>query len=171
MKGLIIYGCRLFLKKYFENYSLIFDYLSYSLATYTFYCIIPSLLMVVFNSLLVYKISKKNVFNMSSVTNNYRSKKSISVTVLLVTTFFIVCTAPDTIANGYFVSMLFETRLGTMILFYLDSILFTFHSLNFIVLLMSNKRFSQEVRALFFRNRSPKVDTTKVNITLQMKTF
>ena len=68
--------------------------------------------------------------------------------VLVLTTLFVILTAPQSIANGFFVNELFKTDEGTTVLFYLDSILFSFHSLNFFALLLSNKQFSREVKFL-----------------------
>lgn len=64
------------------------------------------------------------------------------------TVAFIMLTLPNAIAGGYYIAVLFSTRLGTMILFITDCLAFSFHSFNFIVFLISNKRFNEEFRRM-----------------------
>lgn len=98
--------------------------------------------MLITNTLFIHRIKENN----KKVSK--KDKASMAFLVLFVTNLFIILTAPDTIANGFFVNELFKTDEGTTILFYLDSILFSFHSLNFFALLFYNKQFSREVKLL-----------------------
>ena len=86
-----------------------------------------------------------------SVCKFAQKNEKISFLVLLVTTLFILLTMPMTIANGFFVDILFESEIGTTIVFYLDTLLFSFHSLNFFALLLTNKKFSKEAKTFFLQ--------------------
>ena len=58
-------------------------------------------------------------------------------------------TLPGAIVSGYFYNELYETELGHMILVLVDNITFSYHSLNFFVLLATNTKFRNELNEIF----------------------
>ena len=114
------------------------------------YCIIPFLIMLVFNTMFVRELKFKT--KVGSETHKH-DMMSVSLSVIKVTTLFIVLTLPQSIANGFFVKILFETEIGTCVLFYLDTVLFSFHSFNFFALFLFNKKFYSEAKSIYMEIR------------------
>jgi hypothetical protein len=105
--------------------------------------------MSVSNILLVYVIlcKKQNSIDISEDSNSKR--KSLSFSVLILTTMFIVLTLPDNILNAFFLPPLLENNYGYVVLFMMDNMAFTYHALHFAILLVTNKRFAKELKTLF----------------------
>jgi hypothetical protein len=105
--------------------------------------------MSVSNILLVCVIlfKKQNSIDISEDSNSKR--KSLSFSVLVLTTMFIILTLPDNILNAFFLTPLFEENYGYVVLFMMDNIAFTYHALHFAILLVTNKRFAKELKKLF----------------------
>jgi hypothetical protein len=96
-------------------------------------------------------------------------RRNTSVSIVTITFTFILCTLPNAIAGGYYISILFQSEIGTIILFITDCFAFTFHSFNFAVFFIMNKKFSSECRLflkrLKLRNNKtyPKISVTPPN--------
>lgn len=103
---------------------------------------IPYAIMMITNCMFAYRmnVNKKRV--------NKNEKLTISLQILIVNNFFIILTAPKTISSAFFLNDLLKTEEGLTLLFYFDSILFSFHGLNFFALILTNKQFSKEAKAL-----------------------
>ena len=62
---------------------------------------------------------------------------------------FIVLTLPGAIVSGYYYPELSQSDLGVLLLVLFDDITFSYHSLNFFVLLFTNTKFNSELKELF----------------------
>ena len=62
---------------------------------------------------------------------------------------FIVLTLPGAIMSGYFYPQLSKSELGGLLFTLCDDITFSYHSLNFFVLLFTNTKFNSELKELF----------------------
>ena len=62
---------------------------------------------------------------------------------------FIVLTLPGAIISGYYYPELSQSDLGVLLLTLCDDITFSYHSLNFFVLLFTNTKFKSELKDLF----------------------
>ena len=62
------------------------------------------------------------------------------------TSSFIILTLPTTVAGGYFLIDCLSSEGGKTVLFVCDSLAFSYHALNFFVLLIVNKQFTRELR-------------------------
>jgi hypothetical protein len=69
--------------------------------------------------------------------------------VLLVTSWFILITLPHSITGGYFWGTLYATENGRLILYLTQSLQFTHHSANFVMLYVVNKQFKTEIQTIF----------------------
>ena len=63
------------------------------------------------------------------------------------TLLFIAFTCPSAIASQYY-NVLVESYNGKIILFAMDCIAFSYHSLNIIILCLSNKQFVRKLRKI-----------------------
>ena len=109
-------------------------------------------MLFVSNSLLViniYRHSKNSMAAEGSTTDtaNLNRVKSLTTTVMSITLLFIVMTSPTSLAAFYY-NQLLDTYAGILVLNFLNSLCFTYHSLNICILLVTNKKFSSELLAL-----------------------
>jgi hypothetical protein len=111
---------------------------------------------MIFNTLLIQRVMKKD----STMGNTNRNKKKVmSIFVILMTFNFIVFTLPSSIAGGYFLSELLSTDVGSIILFAIDCLAFTYHGFNIIVLYYLNKKFKKEFKKTFCCIKTSKTTT------------
>ncbi len=110
----------------------------------------PFTLLAIFNTLLIILLQikrRRSQGNISSSTNQTSSKtnkqRSLNITVITLTTLFIVMTMFGTLASIYYDTLL-ESETGLIILYVFDAIATSYHALNFIFLLITNKRFREE---------------------------
>ena len=68
---------------------------------------------------------------------------------MTLTLIFILLTFPGAIVSGYFYFELSQTKLGYTLLLLCDNITFSYHSLNFFVVVFTNKKFYNEFKYLF----------------------
>jgi hypothetical protein len=113
--------------------------------------------MGVFNILLAYSIlfGRQTLVHTTELSNS--RKKSLSMTVLMITTFFIILTFPDNIINAFFLPILLNQGYGYTLIFFIDSFIFSYHAFHFAILLISNKRFYEEFNLVFKIKRSNRV--------------
>ena len=106
--------------------------------------------MSISNLMLVYTLlcKKKNSSADISEESNLK-RKSLCYTVIILTTIFIVLSFPDNMLNAFFLAPLLEKNYGYVVLFMVDNLVFTYHALHFAILLVTNKRFAQELKILF----------------------
>jgi hypothetical protein len=129
--------------------------------------------MGVFNILLAYSIlfGRQTLVHTTELSNS--KKKSLSMTVLIITTFFIVSTFPINIVNAFFLPILLSQGYGYTLIFFIDSFMFSYHAFHFAILLISNKRFYAEFNLVFKIKRSNRVgiQATANSLTKNQKTI
>lgn len=107
---------------------------------------IPSIVLVVINSLLIYEIAIKNRKSIAPVSNKKAAKnKEFVLSILLMTIFFIVLTVPITLTAAYTDVKNPDIKLVMNIL---DCMSFSFNALNFCIFLLFNKKFFNEFKEL-----------------------
>ena len=126
------------------------------------YSYVPFSLLALANFLLIFSLRNRgkigasshqaSTANNSSSANNSKSskEKSMNRTVIIITLLFIALTCPGAIGSIYYNSLV-RTKVGQLILFFLDSLTFSYHGLNFIILLLTNKKFEAEFKAIFYK--------------------
>ena len=128
---------------YYQNNQVIIDSLYYTVyplwdhVNLIIYNCLPFLLMVVFNSGVIYHLILLR--RISTVGKNSRIQhRSISATLLITTCLFFLMTTPVSIAYAYFS----DTK--ESILYTLDSILYTYHILSFPIYFLTFAEFRRE---------------------------
>lgn len=126
----------------------------YQIHTYI-YAIVPFVILTLVNILLVYEVVYKD--NNKQVHDDLHKKiekrKELTKTIISLTIPFIICLLPSSIAGGYYYMSIISTDWGVMILYFFDKILFSYHSMNFFVLITFNKEFRRKIKNFFVRNR------------------
>ena len=134
-----------------------------------FYSYIPFCMIAVANFLLVISILRKNKVSTATTTNAKKRNIFMNITVFSITILFIVLTCPGAIASSYF-NVLIQSYSGRVILFSVDSLTFSYHSLSFITLFITNKKFSKELYYLFtcrkYDDRTVNFSTTNPSIQI-----
>ena len=103
-----------------------------------FYSYIPFFIIITANTLLVLTLVKNNKITTNS--DNQKSKqRSLNVTTISIAVLFVVFILPTSVISSYY-NELIKTFDGMVILYISDSCLFTYHGLNFIVLIATNKQ-------------------------------
>ncbi len=113
-----------------------------------FYSLIPFVLLLLSSLLLIYEINKKTrlVANHQSV-SRHENNKSLNKTIVLIAILFIIMTSPGAIVTSFLNAFLQSSGdLGNFVIEICDCITFSFHALNFLILLLTNKRFAKEVK-------------------------
>ena len=115
------------------------------------YSVTPFILLAIFNLLLLQKLLLAHRKNLASrkTPNAIAKKRSMSKTVLFVTSWFILITLPHSITGGYYWENLYGTDYGRLILYVTQSLQFTHHSANFVMLYVVNKKFKKEIKQIF----------------------
>jgi hypothetical protein len=101
------------------------------------YNCLPFLFMVMFNSGVIY-----HLFHLSRVTTIQNSRihhRSISITAIVTTFLFLIMTIPVTIAFGFFLN-----TAGDLVLYTMDSMLYTYHISSFPLYMITFHEFRQE---------------------------
>ncbi len=73
-------------------------------------------------------------------------------TVISMTLMYIIMTIPGTLVSIYY-GKLVQNDWGTFILYLGDSVDNTYHGLNFIILLITNKKFLNEAKNIISKNK------------------
>ena len=115
------------------------------------------------NCLFVYQIKSKS--KLLGKLSRKNENLSISVLVLTVSLLFIVFTVPNTVASSFFVKQLFESRDGITFIFYLDTLLFSFHGFSFFALFFSNKQFSSEAKSFLCLKKKNRIMCASTTVT------
>jgi multisubunit Na+/H+ antiporter MnhB subunit len=114
------------------------------------YSFIPFVVLAVANILLIVDLQKKTQEN-NQATNSVldaKSKLNINLSVIIITVMFIVFTCPSAIASQYY-NVLVATIRGRVILYACDCFAFSFHALNILILLATNKQFVRKCKEAF----------------------
>ena len=132
-----------------KHYILQIHSVLYSFLPFTMLAI-ANLLLIVFlfklsRSLLVARTS----ITISAVQSNVRSsraqkQKSLNMTVISLTLIFILMTSASAVCSIFFESWI-KSYTGTIVITLSDSICFSYHGLNFVLLLFTNKKFAMHV--------------------------
>lgn len=70
----------------------------------------------------------------------------MNITVIIMTLLFILFTGPGAVVSLFYNSLK-RTYPGKVVLFFGDSLQFSYHALNFVIVLLTNKKFSN----IFFK--------------------
>lgn len=117
-----------------------------------FYSFIPGTIMAVFNILLIYTTLRPNKQAMSSAdVKAAKKKRNLTVSLLVVTSAFIVLTFPSTIAYGYFSDYLYTVPYGRFLLELFDYFSFFNHVCMFFFTFITHQKFRNIV--LFYASR------------------
>lgn len=108
------------------------------------YSYIPFVLLAINNMLLIYSIQTHKKKSGAQ----RQKKKSMNNTIIFITILFIVMTLPSSIASIYF-DQLIISSVGSVILIALDALTFSYHGLNFFVLLYTNQKFRNDFKLIF----------------------
>jgi hypothetical protein len=101
------------------------------------YNCLPFLFMVIFNSGVIY-----HLFHLSRITRIQNSRihhRSISITAIVTTFLFLIMTIPATVAFGFFLN-----TAGDVVLYTMDSMLYTYHILSFPLYMITFHEFRRE---------------------------
>jgi hypothetical protein len=122
----------------------------------------PFLLMVIFNSGVIYHLIRHN--RTTTVLNSRIQHRSISITLVITTFLFSLMTIPATVAYGFF------SNVATVsVLHALDSILYTYHITSFPLYLITFGDFRREFIALVTcLKNNPRVAPTPAVIPKQI---
>jgi hypothetical protein len=111
------------------------------------YSLIPFAIMMIFNSLIIYKTFKMsrnlNRNNLQSV-NAFRKKQQMTISLLIVTFIFLIMSLPNTIYFGFFSDYNKNGKLSVL----LDHIGFMHHSTLFFSLYFTNNYFRRAISIL-----------------------
>jgi hypothetical protein len=123
----------------------ILNILNFQIQNYA-YSIVPFTLLLVFNSLLVYNIHLEKKRSIPVSKNRKKYIKAMTIINLISTLIFIVCTAPIAIVGAYFLNLFKSSENGLAWLSFLNFLRFLRHSINFVFLFISNRKFKKEAK-------------------------
>jgi hypothetical protein len=125
--------------------------------------------MFISNTLLIFElfVNEKKRINMVAIDDKRTKAKHIGISVLSLTTLFIVISAPAAICN-YFINSLVTLQYGEIILFIADCIQFTFNGFSLVALLITNKHFLRvfKNKMSFLRFKNNVIDVMPQNTEL-----
>lgn len=118
---------------------------------------IPFIILMIFNLLLLYKTTIKKKVQAAGTTSSSTKKKAMTITVMLVTLAFVVFTLPSAVISGYFFTSLFSFIPGRVVVYFCETLSFSYHSYNFFVLYALNKQFRQECKSIITKRLNAEV--------------
>lgn len=107
------------------------------------YTIAPFIIMLSFNSLLIYATISKRLSLTKESSKSQQRKRNLTISLLVVTFSFLIMTVPSTIAFGYLYEYLISLSYGRTIANALDVLSFLNHSSLFMTCYISNVKFRQ----------------------------
>ena len=121
--------------------------------------------------LLVLTLVKNNQIRILNNIANQRSKqRSLNVTTISIAVLFVVFILPTSVISSYY-NELIKTFDGMVILYISDSCLFTYHGLNFIVLIATNKQIYRKLILRAFRKNLNNTTTVEISLKTVNNTF
>nr|QVK45794.1 G protein-coupled receptor [Proales similis] len=118
------------------------------------YSLIPFSLLLLSNFLLIWTIRARQAVRSSAhpVSSNHGSanghhkheNKFLNRMVLFLTALFIAMTLPSAVVS-FFYGELYRTPLGNAVVNFIGALTFSYHGLNFFILIASNKRFREQM--------------------------
>lgn len=113
---------------------------------------IPFILLGISSLLLIFEINKKSG-NVTISAQRLESRRSLNKTVVSLALLFIIMTSPGAVVTSFLNSYLQSIGAsGNEVIILCDCVSFGFHAFNFLVFILTNKRFAQEVRNFFNLN-------------------
>lgn len=112
------------------------------------YSIVPSVLLILINSILFYITWKKSMsINVTSecIETTRNRKKKFGLVITIFTFGFMFTTLPSAIITGFFYTKLNSHHETKIYIYICDAIAFSFHSSKFIVLFLCNTNFKREI--------------------------
>ena len=105
--------------------------------------------MAVCNTVLLRQlvISKKR-FNSNSNKNKSNITRATTITVIILTSSFMITTLPSSLATAFYLTELYSSPSGTLLLYFFDCISFTYHACSSLILLISNRSFRNELYSI-----------------------
>ena len=82
-----------------------------------------------------------------------KQNKNLNQSVISITVLFILMSIPQTLVNIYYGDLV-ELDYGSFLIILGDCIDNTYHASSFIILLLSNKKFLQETKTFFSKNKN-----------------
>jgi hypothetical protein len=117
------------------------------------YSIVPSLIMLVANVLLIYKM----IFNgHNKKTIAYYKKRNLSISIIMMSFLYILMTLPGSVSFAFFIVEFRSNRYLTIVLNTLDCIVFLNHSIILIKCFIVNSKFRNFI-IRFLRNQIKKI--------------
>ncbi|CAF1501567.1 unnamed protein product [Adineta steineri] len=124
------------------------------------YNCIPFILMVIFNSGVIYHLIKRR--RVRVIQQSQIQHRAISITLVITTFFFLIMTIPATIVAAFF-----ATTPLTNLAKILDSILYTYHITSFPLYLITFKDFRWEfIKMITCKNNNRRIVPAQVAITI-----
>lgn len=115
-----------------------------------FYCLIPFTIMLTCNSIIIYNV--KFASKVESVAQNSVKRKRRMTLMLIVVTFaFIILTLPSVIVHTFFRDSLKKKPYRRLVNMIVNNLLYTSHSINFFLYILSAPNFRAELYKLFSR--------------------
>ena len=133
-----------------------------------FYSLIPFTLLAIFNISLIYELTKRE--NNSTLTSSAQSKankRALTLTCISFNILFIVMTLPNALVSSFLYNNIYNLGdLGNFVIIFCDCLAFTFHGLNFLLLLITNKRFKSETAKFWGIKTSTVASVTTNNLLI-----
>ena len=121
------------------------------------YSYVPFILLFISNFLLIHTIRTQRRVNLSE--RQIKKQRSMTITIVSITFLFILLTGTGAVVN-FFIVELESTYTGYVIMSIGDLLCFSFHALNIISLLVTNKRFRLEFNSLLRFQEATDVEST-----------
>ena len=121
------------------------------------YSIIPFVLLMASNCALIYEIVLKKNDLITRRKDEIEKRKSISISIIVLTFVFIIFTMPSALVDGYFTELL-SNESGLFIVLALAELSYTYHAFKFATLFFTNKQIRKEFY-LILRHKN-RVNTT-----------
>jgi len=127
------------------------------------YNCIPFLSMVILNSGVIYHLF--NLRRTSTIQNSRIQHRAISITVVITTFLFSLMTIPSTVAYAFFTNTASDTVLYT-----LDCVLYSYHTLSFAIYMITFKEFRQEfIKMVTCNNNEQRIAPENTAMTQQSR--
>lgn len=129
------------------------------------YSYVPFGLLATANALLIGTLYWRARSSKAQTLSKTKKQKAMNRTVISISLIFIFMTAFITIGSLFYPSLI-QSYTGLCILFFCDSVGFSYHGLNFFILFFTNKKFRQQLGLLIGKDLTThKVSAQHANST------